>query len=124
MVGGLNHMIDDVKNGKTVFYEFYSEEEKKEQRTKSTRACSSFVETQERPLRSYRQVEAFLVGSVHEGFPYAMAISKHGYNAFVLRYRAGSGGAVATSDLAAAISYVFRKRKSAWRWYPRLFLVG
>ena len=27
------------------------------------------------------------VGSVHEGFPYAVAISKQGYNAFVLKYR-------------------------------------
>jgi len=48
------------------------------------------------------------VGSVHEGFPYAAAISKKGYNAFVLRYRAGQGGAIATQDLAAAISYIYR----------------
>ena len=48
------------------------------------------------------------VGSVHEGFPYAVAISKQGYNAFVLKYRAGAGGAAATRDLAAAISYIFR----------------
>ena len=48
------------------------------------------------------------VGSVHEGFPYAVAISKQGYNAFVLKYRAGAGGAAATRDLAAALSYIFR----------------
>ena len=36
------------------------------------------------------------VGSVHEGLPHAAAISSKGYNAFVLRYRAGHGGAVAT----------------------------
>ena len=34
VVGALNHMIDDVNNGKAVFYGFYTEEEKKEQRTK------------------------------------------------------------------------------------------
>jgi acetyl esterase/lipase len=45
------------------------------------------------------------VGSVHEGFPYAAAISRQGYNAFVLRYRVGSG-APATEDLAAAVSYI------------------
>jgi acetyl esterase/lipase len=50
--------------------------------------------------------------SVHEGFPYAVAISKQGYNAFVLKYRAGAGGEVATRDLAAAISYVFRNAKA------------
>ena len=48
------------------------------------------------------------VGSVHEGFPYAEAISGNGYNAFVLKYRAGYGGRVATEDLAAALSYIFR----------------
>jgi hypothetical protein len=48
------------------------------------------------------------VGSVHEGFPYAVDISENGYNAFVLKYRAGQGGAIATEDLAAAISCTFR----------------
>src|SRR5687767_15423609 len=35
VVGALNHMIDDVNDGKTVFYDFYTEEEKKAQPTKS-----------------------------------------------------------------------------------------
>jgi acetyl esterase/lipase len=52
------------------------------------------------------------VGSVHEGFPYAAEISARGYNAFVLRYRAGYGGAVATEDLAPAISYIFRNAEA------------
>ena len=48
------------------------------------------------------------VGSVHEGFPYAAEISARGYDAFVLKYRAGRGVAVATQDLAAAMSFVIR----------------
>jgi acetyl esterase/lipase len=52
------------------------------------------------------------VGSVHEGFPYAAEISSKGYNAFVLKYRAGQGGTVATQDLAAAISYIFENADS------------
>ena len=52
------------------------------------------------------------VGSVHEGFPHAVEISKKGYNAFVLKYRAGHGGTVATQDLAAAISYIFRNAEA------------
>jgi acetyl esterase/lipase len=52
------------------------------------------------------------VGSVHEGFPYAVEISGRGYNAFVLKYRVGHGGAVATEDLAAAISYIFRNAET------------
>jgi hypothetical protein len=33
--------------------------------------------------------ERSCVGSVHEGFPYALEINKKGYNAFVLAYRSG-----------------------------------
>ena len=52
------------------------------------------------------------VGSVHEGFPYAQAISSKGYNAFVLRYRAGYGGTAATRDLAAAVSWILRNAQT------------
>jgi acetyl esterase/lipase len=112
VVSALNHMIDDVNNGKTVFYEFYAEEERKEQRTKSNTGLFFFRGRPGAPFAMISPGGGFsYVGSVHEGFPYAVAISKQGYNAFVLRYRAGSGGAVATQDLAAAISYVFRNAK-------------
>ena len=46
------------------------------------------------------------VGSVHEGFPIAIALSQKGYNAFVLQYRVG-GERIASEDLAAALSYIF-----------------
>jgi acetyl esterase/lipase len=52
------------------------------------------------------------VGSVHEGFPHALEISNRGYNAFVLKYRVGQGGSVATQDMAAAISYVFKNAET------------
>ncbi len=51
------------------------------------------------------------VGSLHEGFPLALEISKKGYNAFVIRYRIDSGQK-ATEDLAAAISYIFKNKES------------
>jgi len=113
VVSALNHMIDDVNNGKTLFYEFYTEEEKKEQRAKSNTGLFFFRGTPGAPFAVVAPGGGFsYVGSVHEGFPYAAAISKQGYNAFVLRYRAGAGGAVATRDLAAAISYVFRNART------------
>jgi hypothetical protein len=113
VVSALNHMIDDVNNGKTVFYDFYTEEEKKEQRTKSSTGLFLFRGKPGAPFAVIAPGGGFsYVGSVHEGFPYAVAISKQGYNAFVLRYRAGAGGAVATRDLAAAISFVFRNAKT------------
>jgi acetyl esterase/lipase len=48
------------------------------------------------------------VASVHEGFPYAVEISHKGFNAFVIKYRAGCGSACAIQDMAAAITFIFR----------------
>jgi acetyl esterase/lipase len=109
VVRALNHMIDDVNHGKTVFYDFYTEAEKKEQPTRSNTGLFFLRGKPGAPFAIISPGGGFAyVGSLHEGFPYAVAISNHGYNAFVLRYRAGSGGGVATRDLAAAVSYVFR----------------
>src|SRR5688572_10444471 len=35
VVGALNHMIEDVNNGRTVFYDFYTDADKKQQPTRS-----------------------------------------------------------------------------------------
>jgi acetyl esterase/lipase len=112
VVSALNHMIDDVGNGKTVFYELYTEQEKKQEPTKSNTGLFFFRGKPGAPFAVISPGGGFsYVASVHEGFPYAVAISKQGYNVFVLRYRVGSGGALATRDLAAAISYVLRNAK-------------
>jgi len=109
VVGGLNHIIEDVNNGRTVFYDFYTSEEKKQQPTKSNTGLFFFRGRPGAPFAVISPGGGFsYVGSIHEGFPYAVAISHRGYNAFVLKYRVGSGGALATRDLAAAISYIFR----------------
>jgi acetyl esterase/lipase len=113
VVSALNHMIDNVNSGKTIFYEFYTEAEKKEQRAKSNTGLFFFRGKPGAPFAVIAPGGGFsYVASVHEGFPYAVAISRQGYNAFVLRYRAGAGGAVATRDLAAAVSFVFRNAKA------------
>jgi acetyl esterase/lipase len=109
VVGGLNRIIEDVSNGSPVFYDFYTDEEKKQEPTKSNTGLFFFRGRPGAPFAVISPGGGFsYVGSVHEGFPYAVAISNRGYNAFVLKYRVGSGGAVATRDLAAAISYIFR----------------
>jgi acetyl esterase/lipase len=109
VIGGLNRIIEDVNNGRPVFYDFYTDEEKKQEPTKSNTGLFFFRGRPGAPLAVISPGGGFsYVGSVHEGFPYAVAISDRGYNAFVLKYRVGSGGAPATRDLAAAISYIFR----------------
>ena len=113
VVSALNRMIDDVNDGKPVFHEFYTEEEKKQQPTRSNTGLFFFRGKRGAPFAVVSPGGGFsYVASVHEGFPHAAAISNQGYNAFVLRYRVGSGGDAATRDLAAAISYVFRNAKT------------
>ena len=119
VVGALNHMIDDVSNGRTVFYDFYTQKEKADEPTKAHTGLFFFRGKPGAPFAVVSPGGGFsYVGSVHEGFPYAVAISKQGYNAFVLKYRAGAGGTAATRDLAAALSYVFETR-TGWAWAPR-----
>jgi acetyl esterase/lipase len=113
VVGALNRMIDDVNAGHAVFYPFFSEEQKQGQPARENTGLFFFRGKPGAPFAVISPGGGFsYVGAVHEGFPYAAEISAKGYNAFVLRYRAGYGGAVATEDLAAAISYIFRHAKA------------
>jgi acetyl esterase/lipase len=108
VVGSLNCMIDDVGRGRTVLYDFYTEAQKRTDPTKEQTGLFFFRGRPGAPFAVIAPGGGFAyVGSVHEGFPYAAEVSSKGYNAFVLKYRAGQGGAVATQDLAAAISYIF-----------------
>ena len=109
VASALNRMIDDVRAGQTIFHQIYTADEKKQEPTKSHTGLFFFRGRPGAPFAIISPGGGFsYVASVHEGFPYAAAISRQGYNAFVLKYRVGSGGAPATRDLAAAISYIFR----------------
>jgi acetyl esterase/lipase len=111
VASGLNRMIDDAAAGKQVFYRFYSETERQQQPKKANTGLFFFRGIPGSPFAVISPGGGFsYVGSLHEGFPYAEAISRKGYNAFVLKYRAGEGGAVATGDLAAAVSYIIGHR--------------
>lgn len=113
VVGALNHMIDEAGNGKTIFYDFYTREQKQVNPSKETTGLFFIRGKPGAPFAIVCPGGGFsYVASVHEGFPYAVDISKKGYNAFVLKYRAGYGGAVATQDLAAAISYIFNNAET------------
>lgn len=108
VVGAINHMIDEINNGQTIFYDFYAKHQKREDPAKAS-TCLFFFRGQ--PGAQFAIVcpggGFSYVGSLHEGFPLAMVLSQKGYNTFVLKYRTG-GGLRATEDLAAAISYVFK----------------
>ena len=109
VVSSLNQMIDDAAAGRTVFHDFYSAAEKEVEPSRRHTGLFFFRGKPGAPFAVIAPGGGFAyVGSVHEGFPYAAEISRRGLNAFVLRYRAGQGGWVATEDLAVALSYIFR----------------
>ncbi|HSR74677.1 MAG TPA: alpha/beta hydrolase [Sulfurovum sp.] len=112
VVGAINHMIDEINDGKTIFYDFYTEQQKKENPTKESTGLFFFRGKLGAPFAIVCPGGGFAyVGSLHEGFPHAIELSEKGYNAFVLKYRVG-GGLRATEDLAAAISYIFKKAET------------
>ncbi|MCP4560843.1 MAG: prolyl oligopeptidase family serine peptidase [Bosea sp.] len=108
-IAALNRLIEDAEEGRQVFFEIYSEPERRAEPAKPHAGLFFLRGKPDAPFAIVSPGGGFAyVGSVHEGFPYAAAISDAGLNAFVLKYRAGKGGAVATQDLAAAIGFVFR----------------
>lgn len=109
VVSALNHMIDDAGAGKTIFYEFYSGAQKQADPELAQTGLFFFRGKPGAPFAIIAPGGGFqYVGSLHEGFPYAAEIARSGYNAFVLKYRVGSGGSKATADLAAALTYIFK----------------
>jgi acetyl esterase/lipase len=109
----LNRLIEEAEQGRQIFFEIYSEAER---HAEPARAHAGLFFLRGKPDARFAIIAPgggfAYVGSVHEGFPYAAAISDAGLNAFVLKYRAGKGGGVATQDLAAAIGFVFRNAAS------------
>ena len=108
VVDALNRMIADASQGRKIFFDVYTEAQKEADPSKKHTGLFFFRGKPGAPFAIIAPGGGFAyVGSVHEGFPYAVEINKQGYNAFVLKYRTGSGGTVATEDLAAAITYIF-----------------
>jgi acetyl esterase/lipase len=108
VVSTINHMIDEVNSGKTIFYDFYTEQHKRDDPAKETTGLFFFRREPGAPFAVICPGGGFsYVGSIHEGFPYALEINKKGYNAFVLKYRVGDWDQSSTEDLVAALSYIF-----------------
>ena len=109
VVSSLNRMIDDAAAGRKLFHDFYTAEQKEAEPSRRNTGLFFFRGEPDAPFAVIAPGGGFAyVGSVHEGFPFAVEISEHGLNAFVLKYRAGQGGRIPTADLAAALTYIFR----------------
>lgn len=112
VVNTINDMIDRVDSGETIFYDIYTGQHKRSDPTKESTGLFFFRGEPGAPFAVINPGGGFsYVGSVHEGFPHALALSRKGYNAFVLQYRVG-GERVACEDLAAALSYIFENAET------------
>ncbi|SHJ83291.1 Acetyl esterase/lipase [Malonomonas rubra DSM 5091] len=108
VVVALNHMIDEVNDSRTVFYDFYTDQQKLADPDKENTGLFFYRGAKGAPFAIVCPGGGFsYVGSLHEGFPLASEVSRKMLNAFVIRYRIGSQ-LKATQDLAAAISYILR----------------
>lgn len=107
VLSSVNYMIEEVDRGKTIFYNFYSAQQKQRNPSLEQTGLFFFRGNPGAPFAIVCPGGGFsYVGSLHEGFPLAQVISNNGLNAFVIRYRIGSEQR-ATQDLAAATSYIF-----------------
>lgn len=87
-VATINDMIDQAASGKTIFYDIYTDRQKQSDPTKESTGLFFFRGKPGAPVAVISPGGGFsYVGSVHEGFPHAIALSQKGYNAFVLQYR-------------------------------------
>ncbi|MFC1967354.1 alpha/beta hydrolase [Chloroflexota bacterium] len=108
----INTMINMIDNGQPVFYDIYSEQEKQDDASREATGLFFFRGEPGTPFAVFCAGGGFsYVGSIHEGYPLAIELSKKGYNAFVVQYRVGSEND-ACEDLAAAISYIFKNSET------------
>ncbi len=105
----LNDLLAGVRHGRVSFHRIYDAEEVADDPAKADVGLFRFAGDPGAPFAVVSPGGGFTyVGSVHEGFPYAQAIIKHGYHAFVLHYRAAGGdGQPAVEDLARGVDHIF-----------------
>ena len=102
----VNSLKSRSQAGETVFYDIYTDAEKAADPAKADTGLFYFKGEPGKPFAVCNAGGAFaFVGAMHDSFPHALELSKHGYNAFALIYRPGAH--TACDDLARAISFIF-----------------
>jgi len=91
--------------GEPVFFDIYTEEEKRLDPRKRNTGLFFFRGKKGAKSAICNAGGGFAyVGAMHDSFPHALELSKRGYNAFALIYRSGSQAAC--EDLARAIAFM------------------
>lgn len=101
-----NYLREQTLLGNQVFFDIYSEEEKKADARKKDTGLFFFRGRENAPFAVTCAGGGWAyVGAMHDSFPHAFELSKRGYNAFAIIYRPGAQ--TAYEDLARAISFIF-----------------
>ena len=102
----LNILKSRVTAGEHIFIDIYTDTEKRKDPSKSDVKLIFFKGKNKAKTAILNAGGGFVyVGAMHDSFPHALELSKRGYNAFALIYRAGSQNAL--SDLAHALVYLY-----------------
>ena len=102
----VNYLKTKADSGETIFYDIYSDEEKKADPDKEDTGLFFFRGNSGEKFAICNAGGGFAyVGAMHDSFPHALELSKKGYNAFALIYRPGAQ--TACEDLARAIAFIF-----------------
>lgn len=102
----VNCLKERADTGETVFYDIYTDNEKKADPDKEDTGLFFFKGEPGARFAVCNAGGGFAyVGAMQDSFPHALELSKKGYNAFALIYRPGAQ--TACEDLARAISFIF-----------------
>ena len=102
----VNTLKARAQSGETVFYDIYTAEEKAADPDKEDTGLFFFRGEPDARFAVCNAGGAFAyVGAMHDSFPHALELSRHGYNAFAPIYRPGAQ--TACEDLARAIIFIF-----------------
>lgn len=101
-----NYFKDHADAGDVIFYDIYTDEEKAADPSKNDTGLFFFKGDPGAKFAVCNSGGGMVyVGSMHDSFPHALEISKHGYNAFACIYRAGYD--TGPEDCARAVAFIF-----------------
>lgn len=101
----VNYMKSETDNGNRIFYDIYTDDEKKQNPRLNNTGMFFFKGKRDSKFAIINAGGGMVyVGAMQDSFPQALELSKKGYNAFALIYRPGANTAM--QDLARAIAFI------------------
>ena len=101
-----NYLHDEAASGRQVFYDIYTDEEKRQDSSKRDTGLFFFKGNKGQRTAIVNAGGGFAyVGDMQDSFPHALALCERGYNAFALIYRPNAD--TACQDLSRAIAFLY-----------------